>query len=171
MQVVRLKIFLTLVTLIFLGLYGFPAQPARADDSDQSIADNQRIEQTLISALSSKDLDAVMKLYWHSPDLVVVFPNGNTVKGWDNVRTAYQGYISAIDSLHGSLSDTTYLTTGDTVLATGLFSYDIVMKGGGGTDHEAAQYVNVRQKKDGQWVIVMDRIQPAAPTPAPSPTK
>ena len=133
------------------------ANPAAALES------NRDLDRMLEAAYAKRDADALMQLYWHSPDLVVIMGDGTKVKGWDNVRQAFASQFATLEKVEAALNEVQYTTTGDSVLSTGKGRLTITPKGGAAVSLDIL-YTDVRQKVNGNWAIVQDHMRA---TPAP----
>lgn len=63
------------------------AGQTRAAALDPSAAAVRNVFDTLIRNIERSDVDAVMSLYWNSPQLVIFNNNGTVTRGWGQVRS------------------------------------------------------------------------------------
>lgn len=59
----------------------------RASSAEPGAAAVRGVFETLIKNIERSDVDAVMSLYWNSPQLVIFNNNGTVTRGWAQVRS------------------------------------------------------------------------------------
>ena len=63
------------------------AAPARSAAADPAATAVRAVFDNLIKGIERSDVEAVMALYWNSPQLVVFNNNGTVTRGWEQVRS------------------------------------------------------------------------------------
>jgi ketosteroid isomerase-like protein len=63
------------------------AAPTRAAATDPSARAVRAVFDNLIKGIERSDVEAVMALYWNSPQLVIFNNNGTVTRGWEQVRS------------------------------------------------------------------------------------
>jgi ketosteroid isomerase-like protein len=63
-----------------------PARTGRAAAAEPGAQAVRAVFDTLIRGIERSDVDAVMALYWNSPQLVIFNNNGTVTRGWEQVR-------------------------------------------------------------------------------------
>ncbi|HEY9283343.1 MAG TPA: AtzH-like domain-containing protein, partial [Pyrinomonadaceae bacterium] len=63
------------------------AATSRTTPGDPSARAVRAVFDNLIKGIERSDVDAVMALYWNSPQLVIFNNNGTVTRGWEQVRS------------------------------------------------------------------------------------
>jgi ketosteroid isomerase-like protein len=66
---------------------GASAGQARTAAAEPGAAAVRAVFDTLIKNIERSDVDAVMSLYWNSPQLIILNNNGTVTRGWAQVRS------------------------------------------------------------------------------------
>lgn len=145
------------------------ASGQKSSKASQMIAENQELDRNWVDAYQKKDVDRLMGLYWKSPELVSVQPDGTVAKGWENVRKVYADFFAAVDSLQLQITESAHIPSGDGVFGYGSATVNMKLKNG---QHETGtvRFSDFRQKKDGKWVYIHDQAQMVTPSSGPKPT-
>lgn len=136
------------------------AQPG--ESPEQMIAEAKALDQRFVEAYNKGDVDAIMDTYWNSPDLVSYPPAELQLRGWEAVK---QGMTKEFATMAGGkleLLETSYKAFGDVVISWGTWRYSMSEP----PMEVVGRYSDVKGKKDGKWVYIMDHA--SAPMPPPT---
>jgi ketosteroid isomerase-like protein len=123
----------------------------------------ERLDVDFVAAFNKPAADAIMALYWNSPDLVFFPPDTMEVRGWEAMKAAFaQMGKGATLETHSRKNR----VAGDAVLGSGRWT--LTMPGPDGKPMTLeGRYTDVKEKKDGKWVYTSDHASaPLAPPPA-----
>jgi uncharacterized protein (TIGR02246 family) len=137
------------------GTWGFdsikPSASQVAPELDPS--DYQQIYTLLIrmgDRWNAHDIDGYLAPYWKSPDLLVVI-EGEQLKGWANVLSAYHRGYPNLDEMGSVIYDRVQIQLVSPDVAVGLDWWTVVQKRG----KVLGTSTMVLRKIDGNWVIVV----------------
>ena len=122
----------------------------------------QAVDSSWIKAMKANDLEAVLKTY--APDAVVWLPQVKEARGEKEIRSAYEGLLSANTVKEVVLSETGYRTMGQVSVGWGRFSLTLAPKSGGSPVVMMGRYTDIAERRGGRWVYIVDHAsaEPAA---------
>lgn len=124
------------------------------------------LDAAFLAAYNAKDADAVSALYWHSPDAVSFEPGSMIQRGWDEIHASYvEGFKNLPEGVKLELTEGHYSVLGDAVLMWGLWKFTMPGEDGKLVVSEG-RYGDVKAKRDGKWVYLIDHA--SVPMPPPS---
>ena len=150
---------LPVLFVLIIGCVEAPPDPAKM------LAAAEELDQKFFDAYTSKDLDAILALYWNSPD-VVSFPPGEVmmIKGYDQIKESFQkDFAQQLDSKL-ELLEHTNRAEGSVVIGTGLWRFTLNMPEGEPLVIEG-RYLDVKAERDGKWVYIADHASVPLPPP------
>ncbi|HEX9658118.1 MAG TPA: nuclear transport factor 2 family protein [Bacteroidota bacterium] len=160
MKVIHASILLLSVEAMLLGCAPKPPNP------DEMIAAAKDLDQKFVEAYNKGDVDAVMATYWNSPDLVSYPPDAMQAKGWEAAKEGITHALSAMPGFKLELTAPEYIVAGDMVISYGTWKGTVTPPAGEPMTFEG-RYSDVKAKKDGKWVYIMDHASvPLPPPPA-----
>ncbi len=122
------------------------------------------VDSEWVEAFNRADIDALMRIYWNNPALLVYPSDAMELHGWEQVRDSYTKMMSNMKNSTASLSDTRYTAAGDVVICSG--KWTIVVPTEEGPVFEIhGRYSDVKAERDGKWVIVMEHGSVPMPPP------
>lgn len=156
-----------LSAILVMGACAAPA-PAPAPPAGPSPAElvsaADALDKQFLEAFNKGDAEAVSALYWNSPDVVSIGPDGMGTKGWDAARTGAIEMFKAMPGAKLEFLSGSNAAHGDVVLGWGTWKMTIpgptpiVMEG---------RYTDAKAMRDGKWVYLMDHASvPLPPPPA-----
>jgi ketosteroid isomerase-like protein len=152
-----------MVLALATSLYGC-AQPG--PNPDQMIAAAKTVDQQFLDGFNKGDVNAVMAMYWNSPDLVIYPPAAMEAKGWAAGKAAFEKMFGDMKGAKLELTESNYRAMGDAVVGFG--KWRITMPGPNATTIEMlGRYTDVIAQRDGKWVYIIDH--PSVPLPPPPP--
>ena len=116
-------------------------------------------------AFKSKNIDAAMANYWNSPDLVVMTPDEELVRGYDAAKSSFQKMMQGMETRDFQLVDSRIDVFGDIATDWGRFRWTAAMPNGQEMTING-RYTTIWQKKNGDWLITIDHGSVPMP-PAP----
>ena len=141
--------FLSLpVTALALLIVTF-SLPCRAAETGA-----QAVDSSWIKAMKANDLEAVLKTY--AADAVAWLPEVKEARGEKEIRSAFEGLLSANTVKEVVLSETGYKTMGKVSVGWGRFSLTLAPKSGGSPVVMTGRYTDIAEQRGGRWVYVVD---------------
>ena len=120
---------------------------------------------SLVDGIRRADADAVMKLYWNSPQLTVFNNNGTVTKGWEQVRSNRQSLYVKVKDVKLDVRDVHVRVFGPTAaLVTCLWDQSQTADGQG--EHATGRLTIVYQKIGADWKIAHTHTSPDKPSPS-----
>ena len=142
---------------------------AAAETAEEMIAAAKALDASFLASYNAGDADAVSALYWHSPDVVSFQPDSMIQHGWDEIHAGYvEGFKSLPPGAKLELTEGHYSVLGDAVLTWGLWTFTVPGQDGKPQVVEG-RYTDVKAKRDGKWVYLMDHASAPMPPPPPPP--
>lgn len=122
------------------------------------------LDSLFLVAFNNGDAEALMQLYWNSPELRAYPPGEAQQNGYDAVKAAMTKEFAMNKGAQLEYTKTSNIVFADGVVGHGTFRWTMPMEGGepmvmGG------RYTEVKEMKDGRMVITVDHT--SAPMPAP----
>jgi uncharacterized protein (TIGR02246 family) len=120
---------------------------------------------SLVDGIRRADAEAVMKLYWNSPQLVIFNNNGTVTKTWEQARSNRESLYSKISDVKLDVRDVRVKTLGPTAaLVTCLWEQS--QTADGQPEHATGRLSIVYQKVGADWKIVHTHTSPDKPSPS-----
>jgi ketosteroid isomerase-like protein len=119
----------------------------------------EALTQRFVAAFNAKDVDSIMKLYSHGPQLFVfdITPPREIV-GWDNYRKDWQELFAASPGpVKFSVSDLVISTVGTVAYSHRIDHPQFTRKDGSKHDL-VARVTDVYRKIHGEWLIVQEHV-------------
>ena len=114
----------------------------------------QAVDSSWIKAMKANDLEAVLKTY--AADAVAWLPEVKEARGEKEIRSAFEGLLSANTVKEVVLSETGYRTIGKVSVGWGRFSLTLEPKSGGNPVVMTGRYTDIAERRGGRWVYVVD---------------
>lgn len=149
--------------LFVVGAFMFGCAP-RGENPEQMIAAAKALDQRFLEAYSKTDVDGVMACYWNSPDLVNYPPGAMEERGWQAVKDGIAEFFASAPGLKAELLETNYRVAGDVVFGWG--KWRITIPTGGEPMVISGRYTDIKARRDGKWVYVLDHASVPLPPPA-----
>lgn len=160
------KILKSSMLLALLGLI-ISCAP-QGENEEQMLKDAKALDQKFVEAYNNSDVDGVMETYWNSPDLVSYPPGDMEENGWDDVKKGIKQFFNSVKDINLILTDMNYKAAGDVVISWGTWTMTMP-DGNGGRMEMKGRYTDVKAKRDGKWVYIMDHASVPLPPPSDSP--
>jgi uncharacterized protein (TIGR02246 family) len=120
---------------------------------------------SLVDGIRRADADAVMALYWNSPQLSVFNNNGTVTRGWEQVHSNRQSLYSKVSDVKLDVRDVRVKTLGPTAaLVTCLWEQSQTSEGQ--AERATGRLTIVYQKVGADWKIVHTHTSPDHPSPS-----
>jgi uncharacterized protein (TIGR02246 family) len=136
------------------------AAAARAGDSPAKALDDR-----FLKAFNANDVEAIVACY--ADDAVIYPPDSFQAKGKDAIRQSFQGMLNEFKVSKATISDATYLDTGDRCVGWGTVEFTMTPVAGGEPMAMKGRFTSVSEKRNGRWVFISDHaslpMSPSAP--------
>jgi uncharacterized protein (TIGR02246 family) len=120
---------------------------------------------SLVDGIRRADADAVMALYWNSPQLSVFNNNGTVTKSWEQARSNRESLYAKISDVKLDVRDVRVKTLGPSAaLVTCLWEQS--QTADGQPEHATGRLTIVYQKVGTAWKIVHTHTSPDKPSPS-----
>lgn len=140
---------------------------AQAESAEEMVAGANALDKAFIAAFNSGNADAMSALYWNSPDAVSFPPDLLVARGIEGIRKANSAAVASLKGGKLELTESHHIPLQDAVVTWGLWRFTMAV--GGGTPIElTGRYSDVKAKRDGKWVYLVDHAS-AAPMPFGAP--
>jgi len=138
---------------------------ARTTPSATQTAAVREAFDSLVDGIRRADADAVMALYWNSPQLTIFNNNGTVTKSWEQARSNRESLYAKISDVKLDVRDVRVKALGPTAaLVTCLWEQS--QTAGGQPEHATGRLTIVYQKVGTAWKIVHTHTSPDKPNPA-----
>lgn len=152
-----------LLSAAIIGLSG--CEPG--NDPERMIADSKALDRHFIDAFNNRDLESVMATYWNSPDFVQYPMDAMEIRGLQGVRDALEAAFAGTSKIWMEQTEANYRVAGDVVVGWGKWRLTITEPAGATTVIDG-RYTDLRARRDGEWVYVLDHGSvPAMSSAAP----
>ena len=137
--------------------------------AEQLVAGANALDQAFVAAFNKGDAAAMNELYWNSPDVVSIQLDAfEPVVGIDAVRDVNIKALAAMKGARLQLLQTHQMPVGEAVLGRG--TARITLPGTPATEL-MVRFSDVKARRDGRWVYVMDHVSMPPPSPPPPAAK
>jgi len=136
----------------------------RTPDEQALIAAAKAVDEQWVDAFNKADVDALSRLYWKDPSLLMYPSDGMELRGWDDVKAYHGRTLSHMKGATASLSGTNYTVAGDMVVCYGRWTIMVPTEEGPVFEIHG-RYSDVKAKRDGAWVIIMEHGSVPMPPP------
>lgn len=154
----HLMVVITLLT-VFLVL-GCTSKGGSGDSDEQMLSAAGELDKKFQEAYNKGDVDALMDTYWNSPELVSYVPDAMEPADWVKSKAGAAKSFAAMKGLKLELFNTKNSIAGEVVLGSG--SWTLTLPDSAGTKMNG-RYTDVKTKKDGKWVYIMDHASVPLP--------
>lgn len=135
-----------------------------SSDSAQTRAVRDAFD-SLVDGIRRADADAVMKLFWNSPQLILFNNNGSVTKSWEQARSNRQSLYAKVKDVKLDVRDVHVRLLGTTAaLVTCL--WDQTQTSDGQPEHATGRLTIVYEKIGTDWKIVHTHTSPDKPNPS-----
>jgi uncharacterized protein (TIGR02246 family) len=135
-----------------------------SSDSAQARAVRDAFD-SLVDGIRRADADAVMKLFWSSPQLVLFNNNGSVTKTWEQARSNRQSLYAKVKDVKLDVRDVRVRLLGPAAaLVTCL--WDQTQTADGQPEHATGRLTLVYQRIGADWKIVHTHTSPDRPSPS-----
>ena len=155
-----------IITCLILGtvLTFFISCAPKVEDPEKLMQAAKELDQRFIEAYNNRDVDAVMETFWNSPELVSFPPGKMETRGWEAAKESFQEDFTNMPEFVLELTEMNYLVSGDEVVGYGTWRFTLSLPDGESMTMDG-RYTDVKAKRDGKWVYILDHA--SAPMPPP----
>ena len=156
----------TLIALATVFVAGCSNPPAPQGPTDtELIAAADELDRQFIEAYNNGDVDAMMALYWNSPELAVYLPGEMVVTGYDQVQATFAKAFEMGADATLELNDSKNIVFGSAVLGHGLWTWTMTVPDSEPVTGQG-RYTDMKVMVDGKMVYVSDHASmPMPPMP------
>ena len=133
------------------------------------IAAAEELDSLFIVAFNKGDVDAMMKLYWNSPDLRAYFPTEMQINGYDAIKESMIKDFSTNKGAKLEYTNANNIPFADGVVGHGTFRITMPVEGAEPMVFDG-RYTEVKAIKDGKMVIMVDHASVPMSPPEVEPT-
>src|SRR5215468_6321720 len=119
-----------------------------------------------LAAADANDLDGVTKLY--AEDAVAWFPDEAEHRGAAAIRTSYKEWFDAYTIEDAKLTNSHHLGDAKHRTNWGNFTLTMKQKSDGKSVTMTGRYTDIQEKRNGQWVYIVDHASADPPPKPPS---
>ncbi|MBX2990709.1 MAG: nuclear transport factor 2 family protein [Bacteroidetes bacterium] len=153
--------------LLFIVAAALVAGCAPAGDApEKMVTEADALDKAWLEAYNSKNVDAIMALYWNSPDLVSYPPGEMEVRGWDKMKEGMMKEFSQATDGKLEFVETSNRAMGTVVIGSGKWRFTMPSA----QVDVTGRYTDVKAKKEGKWVYLMDHASVPMPPPPDQPS-
>ena len=128
----------------------------------------EELDSQFIVAFNNGDAEAMMKLYWNSPDLRAYFPTEMQLNGYDAVKEAYIKDFASNKGAKLEYTNANNIPLSGGVVGYGTFRITMPIEGGEQMIFDG-RFTEVKEIKDGKMVVTVDHVSvPMSPPPSDS---
>jgi uncharacterized protein (TIGR02246 family) len=120
---------------------------------------------SLVDGIRRADADAVMALYWNSPQLSVFNNNGTVTKTWEQARSNRESLYAKMSDVKLDVRDVRVKTLGPSAAVVTCL-WDQSQTADGQPEHATGRLTIVYQKVGTAWKIVHTHTSPDKPSPS-----
>ena len=162
-MVKRLSIIALIAGFILSGIFLTGCAPA-GETPEQMIAAARALDDSFAKAYNNADVDAIMDTYWNSPEVVLFDPGGMQNIGWDNIKASMTETFASAPGGKFEFTETNQKVAGDIVIGWGLWAFTMTTPDGS-TFKMEGRYTDVKARRDGKWVYIIDHASVPLPPP------
>lgn len=144
------------------------ARTRRAAQTPGEAAQSRAVREafdSLVDGIRRADADAVMKLYWNSPQLTVFNNNGTVTKTWEQVNSNRESVYAKVSDVKLDVRDVRVKTLGASgAVVTCLWEQS--QTADGQPERATGRLSIVYQKVGAEWKIVHTHTSPDRPDPS-----
>ncbi|HYH87176.1 MAG TPA: nuclear transport factor 2 family protein [Pyrinomonadaceae bacterium] len=120
---------------------------------------------SLVDGIRRTDAEAVMKLYWNSPQLAIFNNNGTVTRGWAQAHSNRVSLYEKTKDVKLDVRDVRVKTLGPSAAIVTCF-WDQTQTADGQPEHATGRLTLVYQKIGAEWKIVHTHTSPDSPDPS-----
>lgn len=158
-------ILIALCLLTAISCNTEPKQDKPAMSPKELLAAANELDSLFLVAFNKGDAEAMMKLYWNSPDLRAYFPTEMQLNGHAAVKESMKKDFSSNKGAKIEYTNANNIVFADGVVGHGTFRITMPMEGAEPMVFDG-RYTEVKVIKDGKMVVIVDHASvPMAPPP------
>ncbi len=157
-----LLLFIIPVILSFLpGCNSNKVKPdeQKNETNEQRLNSAKELDKRFVAAFNASNTDELMKNYWKSPDLVSYSPVAADPPDWKKSDITWYRTFEAVKGAKLQFTGLHNRVEGELVLGWGSWT----ITDSTGQTKANGKYTNVKARRDGKWVYIMDNMAAQAP--------
>lgn len=165
----KVLLVFTILTTLIAGCTGDSKMAQDEMSEAELIAEAEKLDSLFLVAFNSGDAEAMMNLYWNSPDLRAYYPMDMKLDGYNAIKASY---VRDFTSSKGAIME--YLEVKNIpfkngVVGHGTFRITMPMEGSDPMVFDG-RFTEVKAMRDGKMVVVLDHASMPLPPPPPDST-
>ena len=140
---------------------------AHAESPEEMIAGANALDKAFLAAFNSGNADAMSALYWNSPDAVSFPPEELVARGIEGIRKSNAAVVKSMAGGKLEITESHQIPFQDVVVGWGLWRFTMPVEGGTPIAM-VGRYTDVKAKRDGKWVYVVDHASAVMPASTPA---
>jgi len=140
----------------------------RSNDPAEAKREIEAQDKVFEEAFNKKNVTVLLSVYWDSPELIAMYPDGN-YRGYDDVKQSWWDFFNSVEVRKFQFTESHIEVSGDFAYDWGLFNFEFQPRSGAlmsGT----GRYLEVWRHIGKKWVIVADHasspMRPSLPETA-----
>ncbi|HEX7844205.1 MAG TPA: nuclear transport factor 2 family protein [Chitinophagaceae bacterium] len=156
-------LLLPLLAMVFSFL-GCESKKGSGESPEAMVKAADELDKKFAEAFSKGDLNGLMDTYWNSAEMVSYSPDAPNAANYEQSKAGMAQMFAGMKGAKLEIHDASNRVEGEVVLGHG--NWTITLADSAGTKING-RFTDVKAKKDGKWVYIMDH----ASVPLPPPTK
>jgi ketosteroid isomerase-like protein len=149
-----------IVSIVGCRRHDDPAEAKRAVEAQDKVFED---------AFNKMNVTGIMSVYWESPDLIAMYPDG-TFRGYDDVKQSWWDFFNNVEVRKFRITESHIEVSGDFAYDWGLFIFEFQPKSGplmSGTGRFLETWKHIGK----HWVIVADHASSPMRSSSPDSAK
>ena len=151
-----------LFSVLMFALFAISCTSGTGESEEQMLTAAKELDTKFMESFTKGDAEGVMATYWNSPELISYPPDGMGYMGYDNAKEALIKSMEAMKGAKLDLSKINNKVVGEFVMGYG--EWTMTLPDSAGTKM-TGRYTDLKTKKDGKWVYIMDHASVPLPPP------
>lgn len=144
-------------------------QDLASESNNDVLAAAYEVDSLYLVAYNNADVDALMKLHWNNPDLLIYPPGVPEIKGYNAVKASYIKDFAASKGAKLEYTSVYNVAYADVVAGGGTYTWTMPEVDGTLTVLHG-RYTDIKAFKDGKMVILLDHSSFLDPPTVPDST-
>ena len=154
------KLFI-LLSLFAVSILMINCNSEKGESNEAMVKAADDLDKKFAEAFTKGDTSAIMEMYWNSPELVSFSPDGVEAANWEKAKKDMATMFESMKGAKLEIKNMQNKPHGDLVLGHGYWTLTLADSAGTKIN---GRYTDVKVKKDGKWVYIMDHASvPLAP--------
>jgi ketosteroid isomerase-like protein len=148
-----MKKYIFLLPVLAISVFMNSCKSEEHESDEVMVKAANELDAKFVEAFNKNDANAVMALYWNSPDLVSFSPDGTEGANWEKAKQDLTKTFEMMKGAKLELLNSKNKAEGHVVLGHG--NWTLTLADSANTKING-RYTDVKAKKDNKWVYIMD---------------